>query len=68
MILKFKGITPDHKEKSFKDLQTKADFLAHAEKLGEEITERREHPHYLTFVNSLIEQMIGPSIFVSIFV
>ncbi|KAF7625998.1 hypothetical protein Mgra_00009823 [Meloidogyne graminicola] len=54
------GITPDHKEKSFKDLQTKADFLAHAEKLGEEITERREHPHYLTFVNSLIEQMIGP--------
>nr|CAD2132451.1 unnamed protein product [Meloidogyne enterolobii] len=53
------GIAADHKEQSFKDLETRADFLAYAEKLSEQITERHEHTHYLTFVNSLVEKMIG---------
>ncbi|CAK5130184.1 unnamed protein product [Meloidogyne enterolobii] len=55
------GVAADHKEQSFKDLETRADFLAYAEKLSEQITERHEHTHYLTFVNSLVEKMIGSS-------
>jgi len=43
-------------------LETRPDFLAYAEKLSEQIAERHEHTHYLTFVNSLVERMIGPSI------
>ncbi|KAL7077392.1 hypothetical protein ACQ4LE_003011 [Meloidogyne hapla] len=54
------GVAVDHKEKTFNDLETRPDFLAYAEKLSEQIAERHEHTHYLTFVNSLVERMIGP--------
>jgi hypothetical protein len=53
------GLAQD-KGRKYEDLSKKEDFQKYAEELGEQIATRSDNPHYLLFVNTLVDQITKP--------
>lgn len=57
----FTGLSVERKEPVYEDLQSKVDFQAFAEKLGEQLSARHADANYLFFANLLIDHLTKPS-------
>jgi len=53
------GLASD-KDRKFDDLQKKEEFEKYAEILGEQISNRADNAHYLSFVNTLVDALTKP--------